>query len=71
MRCNFMQRDENKLALREAGVGDLEARFTDFNAAEKKNVEIEGARAVGDGGGAVAAELLFDPEQAVEKLARR
>jgi hypothetical protein len=71
IRCNFLQRDENKLALAETRVGDLDSGFADLNVTVEQNVEVERAGTVGDGGRSVAAEFFFDRQQAIEQLARR
>ena len=66
----FVERNENEGALGQARVGNFEIRFADAEIVVEENVEVEGAGAVGEAGGAVAAELLFDGQQGVEQLAR-
>jgi len=51
-------------------MGNLEAGSVNRLIAVKQEIEVEGTGAVGDGGGAVAAEFALDLEQPVEKFAR-
>ena len=68
MRRDFVERDENEGAFGEARVRDDKVSPTDNEVAVEQDVEIEGARAVGDAGGAVAAKVLFDEEKRAEQL---
>lgn len=70
MGCDLMERDKNEGAFRQAGVRDFQIGLTDCEIAEEQDVEIEGARAVGDACGAVAAELLLNGEQLLQQLRR-
>ncbi len=47
---------------------NLEARLVDLNFVEKKNVQVEGPRSVGDACRAVAAKLQLDRQQLTEQL---
>lgn len=49
---------------------DVEIGFADHQVAEQENIEIEGARPVGDSGGAVAAEFAFDVQQGGKEFTR-
>jgi hypothetical protein len=57
--------------LGEAWVRDFEAGLGDDEIAIEENVEVEGAGAVGNGGGAVAAEVALDGEERGEEIARK
>jgi hypothetical protein len=70
VRRDFVKRNENKGALSQAGMGNFEVRLAEAEIAVEENVEVEGARAVGEARGAVAAELLLDGQQGAEQLAR-
>lgn len=67
---DFGEGNEDEGALGEARVRDFEAGLQEGEIAVEKNVEVEGAGSVGDGGGAVAAEVTLDGEQGVEQGAR-
>jgi hypothetical protein len=67
---DFVQRDEDEGALGEAGVRDFQAGLGEDEIAVEENVEVEGAGAVRDGGGAVAAEVALNGEECGEKIAR-
>ncbi len=69
--CDFVEGDEDKGALGEARMGDFEAGFAEDEIAVEENVEIEGARAIGNTGGAVAAEVAFDEENGAKQFERR
>jgi len=49
---------------------DFEIELRKDEVAVEEEVEVEGARAVGEGGGAVAAEVALDGEERVEEDAR-
>jgi hypothetical protein len=51
-------------------VGNFEAGLAEDEVVVEENVEIEGARTVRDGGGAVAAKLVLNDEESVEEIAR-
>jgi hypothetical protein len=68
---DFGERYEDEGALSEPRVRDFEAGLCKHETAREKDVEIEGAGAVGDGGGAVAAEEALDGEKRVKERARR
>jgi hypothetical protein len=48
-------------------VGDVEVGFVEDEVSIEQNVEIESARAVGNSGGAVAAEFALDGEEGGEE----
>jgi hypothetical protein len=48
-------------------VGDVEVRFVENQGAEQQDVEVQGAGAVGNAGGSVAAELALDAEERGEE----
>lgn len=66
-----MQRDENKLAFLEAGVGDFETGFADRRVVEEENVEVERARAVFKALCAIAAKRFFNQQQRAQQLKGR
>ena len=68
MRRDLVERDQDEGALGEARVRDDKTSSTDNKVAVEQDVEIEGARAVGDAGGAVAAKVLFDEEQGAKQF---
>ncbi len=49
---------------------DFEIGFADHQVVEQENIEIEGAGPVGDSGGAVAAEFVFDGQQGGQQFTR-
>jgi hypothetical protein len=49
---------------------DFEAGFREDEVGVEEEVEVEGAGAVGEGGGAVAAEEALDGKEGLEKDAR-
>ncbi len=49
---------------------DFEGGLADDEVAVEEDVEVEGAGTVGEGGGAVAAEVALDGEEGVEEWAR-
>lgn len=57
---NFGERDQDERALGEAWMRNFEGRLGEDQIAIEEDVEIERTRAVGDGGGAVAAEDALD-----------
>jgi hypothetical protein len=65
--CNLLERDENKLSFREAGVGNVEIAFVENECAVEKDVEVERAWAISNAGGSIAAEVSFDVEKGVEE----
>ena len=67
--CDFGERDENEGAFSETRVGNIEAGFAEEEVVVEEDVEVEGTRAVGDGCGAVAAEIALDGEEGVEEIA--
>jgi len=48
-------------------MGNLKSGLADFLVSEYQNIQVEGARAIPNARQPVAAELLFDPQQAVEQ----
>jgi hypothetical protein len=67
---DFGERYEDECALREAGMRNFKAWLRKDEIAVKENVEVEGARAVGDGGGAIATEEALDEKEGGEEGAR-
>ncbi len=67
---DFGERHEDEGALREAGMRNFKVGFRKDEIAVKENVEIEGAGAVGDGGGAIATEGTFNKKEGGEEDAR-
>lgn len=67
---DFRQGHEDEGALGEAGMGQLQAGLAEAEVAEEKQIEIEGAGAVGQAARAVAAVPGLDGEQAHEQSAR-
>jgi hypothetical protein len=67
---DFGEGYENKGALREAGMRNLEARLREDEIAVEENVEVEGAGAVGDSGGAITTEETFNKKEGGEEGAR-
>ena len=67
---NLRQRDERKGALGEPRVWNFEPRLAHGHAVHEQDIQIERARAIGDGGRAVAAELALQAEQRLEQRAR-
>ena len=63
--------DQDEGSLGKARVRDFESRLAEDEIAEEENIEVEGAGAVGDAGGAVTAEAVFDCEQSAEQFSRR
>ena len=63
-----MERDEDKGALGKARVGDFKGGFAEDQVAIEEDVEVEGARAIGKAGDAVAAEFALEGEKSAEEL---
>ena len=70
MGSDFGEGDEDEGALGEAGVRDFEAGLREDEIAVEKDVKVEGAGTVGEGGGAVAAEEALDGKERFEEDAR-
>ncbi len=68
---DFVQRDEDEGALGEARMRDFKAGLAEDEIVVEENVEIEGARAVRNTGGAVAAEFTLDEENGAKQFERR
>jgi len=68
LRCDLAERDEDEGAFGEAGVGNDKTGPTDNEVAIEQDVQVEGARAIGDAGGAVTPKVLFDEEQGAEEF---
>lgn len=66
---DLVERDEDEGALGEAGMRDFEVQLADEPIAIKKDIEIEGARAVGNGVSTVAAEFALEREEGAEQVA--
>jgi len=60
MGSDFGEGDEDEGALSESGMRDFETGFAEDEIAIEEDVEVEGAGAVGDGAGAIAAEEALD-----------
>jgi len=67
---DFHKGDEDEGALCETGMRDFEVEFREDEVAVEEEIEVEGARAVGRGGGVVAAEVALDGQERVEDDAR-
>ena len=67
---DFDKGDEDEGALGETGMRDFEVELREDEVAVEEEIEVEGARAVGEGDGAVAAEVALDGKERVEKNAR-
>lgn len=67
---DFVERDKNEGALGEARMRDFKAGLAEDEIAIEEDVEIESARAVGECGSAVAAEVALDGEEGIEEIAR-
>jgi len=63
-----MERNQDESALRQPRVRNLKTRLADLHVPEEQNIQIERARAVGDGAGPVSSKLLFDGQQAFQQL---
>jgi hypothetical protein len=68
---DFGKGHQDEGALRETGMRNFKARFREDEIAVKENVEVEGAGAVGDGGGAIATEEALDEKECSQESARR
>ena len=66
----FNEGDEDEGALGQAGMRELEVELREDEVAAEDEIEVEGAGAVGEAGGAVAAEVALDGKEGVEKDAR-
>lgn len=67
---DFGEGDEDKGALGEAMMRDFEVELREDEVVVEEEIEVEGAGAVGDGAGAIAAEVALDGKERVEKDAR-
>jgi hypothetical protein len=67
---NFGEGYEDEGALREAGMRNFKAGLGEDEVAIEEDVEVEGAGAVGNGGGAVTTEETLDEKEGGEKGAR-
>jgi hypothetical protein len=67
---DFGEREEDEGALSQAGMRDFEGRFRRDEIAVEKNVEVQGAGAVGDGARAIAPEEALDGEKIGKERAR-
>jgi len=67
---DFNEGDKDESALGEAGMREFEVELREDEVAVEEEIEVEGARAVGEAGGAVAAEEALDGKQGVEEDAR-
>jgi len=63
--------DQDEGSLGKARVRDFESRLVEDEVAEEENIEVEGAGAVGDAEGALAAEVVLNGEKGFEERARR
>ena len=62
-----MERDQNESALRQTRMGNYQAWLADDQIAEKQNVQIEGARTIGDAGCSISSKFLFDCEEPIQQ----
>jgi hypothetical protein len=67
---NGVEGNEDEGPLGKTRMRNLQSRLTDLDAAKEQNVQIKCARTVGKAGGAVAAEFLFDAQQAIQQGVR-
>jgi hypothetical protein len=67
---DFGERYENKGALRKAGMWNFKAGLGMDEIAVKEDVEVEGARAIGDGHGAITTEEPLDEKEGGEQGSR-
>jgi hypothetical protein len=65
--CNFLKWYENEGSLGETGVRNVEVGFVENQGSEQQDIEVEGAGAVGNAGGAVAAKLALDAKKGGEE----
>ena len=69
-RSDFGERDKDEGSLGEAGVRDFEVELRKDEVVVEEEIKVEGAGAVGEGGGAVTAEAALDGEKSVKERAR-
>jgi hypothetical protein len=67
---DFGEGHEYESALGEAGMRNFKARLRKDEITVEENVEVEGAGAVGDGGGAITTELALDEKEGGKEGAR-
>jgi hypothetical protein len=67
---DFGEGYEDEGALREAGMRNFEAGLREDEVGVEENVEVEGARAVGDSGRAITTEETLDEKEGCEEGAR-
>ena len=70
MGSDFGEGDEDEGALGEAGMRDFEIELRKDEVVVEEEIKVEGAGAVGEGGGAVTAEAALDGEKSVKERAR-
>ena len=70
IRRDLVERDQDKSALCQARMRNLQARLADFKVTEEQNVEVQSPGSVADAYSAVPAKLFFDGQQAAQQLFR-
>jgi hypothetical protein len=68
---DFDKGDEDEGALGEAGMREFEVELREDEISVEEEIKVESTGAVGEGGGAVAAEVALDGKERVEEDARR
>ena len=68
--CDLVERNQDKGPLSKSWMRKLEACFAEAEVAEHEHIQVQCTGAVGDAGGAVAAEVVFDGEKRIEQGAR-
>ncbi len=71
IRSYFGERDEDEGTLGKAGMRDFKAGLGESEIAVEEDIEVEGARTVGRGARAIAAEAALNGEERVKEWARR
>jgi hypothetical protein len=67
LRGDFGERDEDKSALCQPRVRDLQAGLADLEVAQQQDIQIQRSRPVRDAVGTISAEVLFDAEELFEE----
>ncbi len=68
---DFDKGDEDEGAPGETWMRDFEVELREDEVGVEEEIEVEGAGAIGKGGGSVAAEVALDGEEGFEEDARR
>jgi len=67
---DFRERDKDEGALRQARMRNFEGRLRRDEIAVEEDVEVEGARAIGDGARTIASKTALDGEKRIKKWVR-